>query len=226
MRIRVVSLSLAVIFLGACATRPAPVWCGLAGALAGAGGGAAINANNAEGDDSREAWEGAGIGAAVGAIAAYAVCSFIPERREVAQVEPPPPPPPPAPEPEPEPAPPPPPVEEPERIVLRGVNFEFDRAQIRPDAEVILDEAARILEDRPDVRVRIEGHTDAVGPESYNQRLSERRAEAVQRYFVEQGLDPQRFETVGLGESEPVAPNDTREGRALNRRVELEVTER
>jgi OOP family OmpA-OmpF porin len=78
------------------------------------------------------------------------------------------------------------------------------------------------------VQVTIEGHTDSIGSEGYNQRLSERRAAAVQQYLEAQGIAPERLETVGKGESEPVAPNtqdgrDNPEGRAMNRRAELKV---
>jgi OOP family OmpA-OmpF porin len=187
---------------------------------AGAGGGAAIGAHNNSGNDTGAMAGGGGIGLAVGALAGWALCSMIGEK-EVAQAEPPPPPPPPEPAPPPPPAPP--PIQERERIVLRGVNFEFDRAEVRADAAVILDEAARLLRDNADVRVRIDGHTDATGPEAYNQGLSERRAEAVKNHLVENGIGADRLSTQGFGESEPIASNDTREGRALNRRVELKV---
>jgi outer membrane protein OmpA-like peptidoglycan-associated protein len=156
---------------------------------------------------------------------------------QIEAVPPPPEPPPPPPEPvpaieplppAPEPPPPPPaPETEPvkEKIVLRGVNFDFDRAEIRGDAAVILDEAIEILNRNPDRQVVIEGHTDWTGPEEYNQSLSENRAEAVKKYMAENGVDESRLSTVGYGESQPVAPNDTRDGRARNRRVELKVLE-
>jgi OOP family OmpA-OmpF porin len=123
------------------------------------------------------------------------------------------------------PAPPPAPMERGERIVLRGVNFDFDKATIRPDAAVILDEAASILNRNPGPRIRVAGHTDSTGPEAYNQVLSERRADAVKQYLVGQGVSASRLETVGYGESNPIASNETRDGRALNRRVELQVLE-
>jgi len=152
-----------------------------------------------------------------------------PPPEPVPAIEPllPPPPPPPPPEPTPAPEPPPPPAPEPvkEKIVLRGVNFDFDRAEIRGDAGVILDEAIEILKRNPDRQVVIEGHTDWTGPEEYNQSLSENRAEAVKKYLVENGVDEARLSTVGYGESQPVAPNDTRDGRNRNRRVEMKVLE-
>jgi outer membrane protein OmpA-like peptidoglycan-associated protein len=106
---------------------------------------------------------------------------------------------------------------------LRGVHFDFDKATIRADARPVLDEAIRILREEGGVAVVSEGHTDAIGSTEYNQKLSERRADAVRRYLVNGGIDPTRIQTEGYGESQPVASNDTTEGRAQNRRVELRV---
>jgi OOP family OmpA-OmpF porin len=116
-------------------------------------------------------------------------------------------------------------MEEGERIVLRGVNFDFDKSNIRPDAAVILDEAVRLLGGGSGPAVSIEGHTDWIGSDAYNAGLSERRANSVQAYLIEHGVSASRLSTVGYGESRPIASNDTREGRALNRRVELLVQE-
>jgi OOP family OmpA-OmpF porin len=113
--------------------------------------------------------------------------------------------------------------------VLRGINFDFNKSNIKREFEPVLDEAARILQENPAVRVSVEGHTDSIGSEAYNQRLSERRANAVKRYLVAHGVAADRLEAVGKGESQPVAPNrtpdgkDNPEGRAMNRRVELKV---
>jgi OOP family OmpA-OmpF porin len=112
-----------------------------------------------------------------------------------------------------------------EKIVLRGVNFDFDKSNIRPDAAVILDEAVRILGTGSGAAVSIEGHTDWIGTDAYNQGLSERRANSVMNYLVDHGVDASRLSTAGYGESRPIASNQTREGRALNRRVELLVQE-
>ncbi len=132
--------------------------------------------------------------------------------------EPPTPPPPPPP---PTPIPPPPPSSK--RIVLRGVNFDFDKSDIRPDSRPVLDQAAEVLRQSPNVRISVEGHTDAVGSEVYNEKLSVRRAEAVFRYLVNHGVAPERMEVIGYGQARPVADNDTETGRAQNRRVELHV---
>jgi outer membrane protein OmpA-like peptidoglycan-associated protein len=103
------------------------------------------------------------------------------------------------------------------------VNFDFDKATIRPDARPVLDEAVRILTQEGTVAVVAEGHTDAIGSDAYNQALSERRADAVRRYLVNGGVEPGRIQTEGFGESRPVASNETDDGRAQNRRTELRV---
>lgn len=116
-------------------------------------------------------------------------------------------------------------------VILRGVHFDFDKANIRPDSAPLLDKNVDELKSAQTVRVRVEGHTDAVGSDQYNQRLSQKRAEAVKNYFISQGVDPSRITAVGEGESEPVADNvlsgeDNPEGRAKNRRVELHIETR
>ena len=77
------------------------------------------------------------------------------------------------------------------------------------------------MKDKPDLRVSVEGHTDSVGSVAYNQTLSERRAKTVRDYLVSQGIDASRITTRGFGKSKPIASNDTAEGRAENRRVEI-----
>jgi outer membrane protein OmpA-like peptidoglycan-associated protein len=119
--------------------------------------------------------------------------------------------------------PPPPPVKK--KIILRGVNFDFDKATIRPDARVILDEAASTLQQERGIAVVVEGHTDSMGSEAYNDKLSVRRATAVRDYLVGKGISAARMTIEGYGESKPVASNTTADGRAQNRRVELRVTQ-
>ncbi len=123
----------------------------------------------------------------------------------------------PEPEPEPEPVPPPPPP----RLILKGVNFASDSWELTPASHAVLDEVAASLLAWPEVRVRIDGHTDSTNTDAHNQVLSERRADAVKSYLVGKGVDPSRLETKGWGESQPIADNATVEGRAINRRVEL-----
>ncbi|MEO0100804.1 MAG: OmpA family protein [candidate division WOR-3 bacterium] len=104
------------------------------------------------------------------------------------------------------------------------VLFDFNKATIRPESYRLLDEAAQILKDNPKIKVEIQGHTDNIGSDAYNQKLSERRAQAVANYFISQhGIDEKRLRVVGYGETKPIASNETEEGRALNRRVEFVV---
>lgn len=110
-------------------------------------------------------------------------------------------------------------------IVLQGVTFEFDKARLTPNAKVILDGVATALESRPDIKVEIGGHTDSKGSDEYNLKLSDRRAASVKTYLESKGIDAARMSSHGYGEALPVADNATDEGRELNRRVELKVTE-
>ncbi|MGQ0697858.1 MAG: OmpA family protein [Panacagrimonas sp.] len=110
-------------------------------------------------------------------------------------------------------------------IVLRGVNFDFDKSTLTVNAKSILDGVAEALTSRPDVKVELGGHTDAKGSDEYNAKLSDRRAKSVVAYLAKKGIDKSRMTFKGYGESVPVASNDTDEGRELNRRVELKVTE-
>lgn len=108
-------------------------------------------------------------------------------------------------------------------LILHGVNFAFDSARLNPESEVVLDQAVAALRDAASVNVQVEGHTDSVGSEQYNLRLSERRAQAVVDYLVRQGIDLTRLNPIGMGESHPIASNETQGGRYENRRVEFEV---
>ncbi len=115
-------------------------------------------------------------------------------------------------------------------IDLRGVNFDFDKSKLRPDAVAILNEAVEVLKKYPELKVEVAGHTDSVGTDAYNQKLSERRAKAVYDYLTSNGVDAGRLMGPhGYGESHPIAPNtnpngsDNPEGRAQNRRTELNV---
>jgi OOP family OmpA-OmpF porin len=111
-------------------------------------------------------------------------------------------------------------------LSLTGVNFEFDKAVLTAEAKSILSEAVTLLKDTDDiVEVRVEGHTDSIGSEAYNQDLSQRRAESVVNYLTSQGIDGRNLVPVGLGENFPVANNDTAEGRAANRRVDFVVNQ-
>lgn len=108
-------------------------------------------------------------------------------------------------------------------VVLRGVTFEFDSARITPNARVILDQVADTLLTAEGLTVEIGGHTDSQGPAAYNQRLSQRRADAVVAFLKERGVADRQLESRGYGEESPIATNDTEDGRELNRRVELKI---
>ncbi len=106
-------------------------------------------------------------------------------------------------------------------LTLRGATFEFGKAVLHADGRSRLEPVAKQLNQCTDVSVTITGHTDSVGNDAYNQDLSERRANAVKDYLVDLGVDTARLTSNGEGEDNPVASNDTDEGRAQNRRVEL-----
>jgi outer membrane protein OmpA-like peptidoglycan-associated protein len=113
-----------------------------------------------------------------------------------------------------------------EQLILRGVNFEFGSAKLTPRDEQLLDSVATILAQRERFNVEVRGHTDNIGSEAFNLGLSQRRAESVRDYLISKGVPAERLTAVGKGLSDPIAPNDTEEGRALNRRVTLEFSDR
>jgi OOP family OmpA-OmpF porin len=132
----------------------------------------------------------------------------------------------PAPKPAPVAAPAPPPANKipPPSYLVEGVNFDTGRATLKPTAMSQLDEVAAALVKHPEHRYQVNGHTDSVGSEASNQRLSERRAKAVQKYLISKGVDgssSQVRSANGFGETDPVANNATKAGRAQNRRVEI-----
>jgi OOP family OmpA-OmpF porin len=105
--------------------------------------------------------------------------------------------------------------------VLRGVHFDFNKYNIRPGDAAVLDEAASTLKAHPDVNVDVNGYCDAIGSDAYNLTLSQKRADAVVNYLGQQGIAQSRLIPHGYGKTDFVASNDTEEGRAQNRRVEL-----
>ncbi|HMA44423.1 MAG TPA: OmpA family protein [Gemmatimonadales bacterium] len=104
-----------------------------------------------------------------------------------------------------------------------GLLYDFDSDIVRPEARKNLRALAASLDKYPGSDILIVGHTDQVGPASYNQSLSERRASAAADYLVVQGVSRDRVSTRGMGETEPIADNDTERGRELNRRVEVAI---
>ncbi len=223
--LRIALAALTAVMLSACASTQGtlPRHCAVMGALLGGVGGTAAGTSYA---DSHSDDHGIGIGIAavlLGAGLGYAGCAlFYQEEPEVLAIEP---------------TPEPPPVEEPELpavaarvlevdpceeiVILDSVSFPFDEAEISLDGMTILGWIVDGLEQCETQKVRVEAHTDAIGSEDYNMSLSDRRADAVVRFLVEHGIDAGRMTSTSFGESRPIAPNDTPEGRSLNRRVEL-----
>ena len=171
------------------------------GTLAGAAAGAAI--------DDHKRGRGALIGAAVGGLAGVGVGHYLEKQREEidqipdANVE-----------------------QRGEALVVAfpgDVLFDTGSSALAPGAYARLDQLADSLNRHPDSNVIVKGHTDGSGSESFNQSLSEQRADAVRRYLIGRGVSPARISSLGFGESMPLATNATPEGRQQNRRVEIEV---
>ena len=108
-------------------------------------------------------------------------------------------------------------------ITLEGVNFEFNKSDLTADSKPILDGVADGLKKHPHVKVEIQGHTDSVGKAAYNLKLSQRRAQSVLDYLLQDGVGPDQMVAKGYGETQPVASNKDADGRAKNRRVVMYV---
>ena len=188
-------------------------YCALAGGLVGAAVGAGtagglVNAyEGGRGGSHQETGEAAGAGAVGGAAVGTLLGHLLCDPKEQAPPPPPPPPPPPA----------------PKKIELSAdAYFDFNKATLKPAGKEKIDaEVVAPMKEHPNLRALVEGHTDSIGSDAYNQRLSERRANAVRDYMVSRGIDAQRIMTKGWGKSKPIASNKTKEGRARNRRVEV-----
>jgi len=111
-------------------------------------------------------------------------------------------------------------------IIDQMIHFDFDKSTIKKESYPILEDVASVMKNNPQIKkIRIEGHTDWIGTDEYNQKLSERRSNAVKEFLTNKGIDASRMEAVGYGESRPIADNKTAEGRAKNRRTEFNVIE-
>jgi len=168
-----------------------------AGAVVGAGVGAAAGGGR-----------GAAVGAAVGAVAGGSVGNYLDkqaqELEKVAETKR---------------------VENAVLVKMRSdLLFDFDEAQLRPEALNQLNKVGDILAKYPEDRIRIEGHTDSIGSANYNDELAKRRALAVKDALETRGVKEHQMVTVGVGEERPVADNTTVDGRAANRRVQLKIT--
>lgn len=106
-------------------------------------------------------------------------------------------------------------------IILEGITFATNKSDITPESEKVLMSALKTLQMHPDIVVEISGHTDNAGSNAYNQKLSQRRADAVKAWLVSKGISADRITSVGYGEEHPRVPNDTEDNRRLNRRIEF-----
>lgn len=105
-----------------------------------------------------------------------------------------------------------------------NVTFDVDSSSVKPQFHDVLNSVALVLNEYDKTYVDVAGHTDSTGSEEYNLQLSQKRALAVAQYLVGQNVDERRFNVVGMGESQPIAPNDTEAGRQQNRRVTIQLT--
>ena len=111
------------------------------------------------------------------------------------------------------------------KIVLKNIFFDFDKATLRPESTNELERLTNLLKvDAPTLKIEISGHTDSKGADDYNKKLSNSRAKAVVDYLISKGISADRLTSAGYGEEQPIATNDTDEGRQLNRRTEFKIT--
>lgn len=111
------------------------------------------------------------------------------------------------------------------RIILLGVNFEFNSSKLLPEAYPILYHASKIIEENPELKIEIEGHCDSIGTAEVNQRISQQRSDVVKNYMLDRGTSESRIKSVGYGYTRPIADNGTAEGRAMNRRIEFKIAD-
>jgi OOP family OmpA-OmpF porin len=111
------------------------------------------------------------------------------------------------------------------RVLLseNKINFEYDKAEIKTDSYTLLEKLIEVSKGCPDAKIMIEGHTDSDGSKGYNQRLSEKRAKAVKTYLIGKGVAKSRLDSIGYGETKPVADNSTDAGKERNRRIEFNI---
>jgi len=109
------------------------------------------------------------------------------------------------------------------KIILKNIFFDFDKATLRPESTNELERLTQLLKDVPTLKIEISGHTDSKGADDYNKKLSDNRAKAVVAYLIGKGIAADRLTAVGYGEEQPIATNDTDEGRQMNRRTEFKI---
>lgn len=113
------------------------------------------------------------------------------------------------------------PIAKDKQLVLNNINFEFNSSRLLPSSEVELINVIKIIVDNPEYNLMITGHTDSIGNESYNRKLSISRAESVYNYLINNGISSERLSFEGKGSEKPILPNNTEEGRSANRRTEI-----
>ncbi|MCF6240842.1 MAG: OmpA family protein, partial [Bacteroidales bacterium] len=106
---------------------------------------------------------------------------------------------------------------------LNNITFESNSADLNESSYTELDRVVKLMTDNPGIKIEISAHTDNVGSDAYNLRLSKRRAQSVVQYLLDAGIDQNRLISKGYGESKPLVPNDSDEHKAMNRRVELKI---
>lgn len=107
------------------------------------------------------------------------------------------------------------------KIVTHGINFDIDKASIKPESMGTLNMIVKVMKNNPDVKFEIDGHTDNTWESAHNLTLSQQRADAVEDQLMKMGIDQSRLTTKGLGDTKPISDNNSPEGKANNRRVEF-----
>jgi outer membrane protein OmpA-like peptidoglycan-associated protein len=208
MKRTIIALLTVVLFLAACVSPDDPNRRTKQGAATGAAAGAVAGGvvGHQSGEKGTGAVVGAVVGAAVGAAIGHRMDQQQKELQQIQGVE----------------------VTRPAEdeiavSVKNDILFDFNSSSLRSEARRTINDMSEVFARYPDTTITVEGHTDAIGSNDYNQNLSEQRAEAVASYIRGQGVDRSRLISRGFGKTDPVATNDTPEGRQLNRRVEIHV---
>ncbi len=115
------------------------------------------------------------------------------------------------------------PIEVNASVVLKNIFFDFNKYDLKPESQTELDKVVQLLQENPSVKIQLEGHTDNIGNAADNLKLSENRAKSVVNYLISKGVDGKRLAAKGFGATQPIADNETEEGRAQNRRTELKI---
>ncbi|HEY1406057.1 MAG TPA: OmpA family protein, partial [Spirochaetota bacterium] len=116
-------------------------------------------------------------------------------------------------------------IEKGKTFVVDNINFEFNKAYLKKESMNLVERVLRIMKENPGLKVEVSGHTDNIGDAAYNQKLSERRADAVAEYMIKNGISPERITSKGFGETKPIVPNTNEKNRAKNRRTEFKFVD-